>query len=101
VRKQQQRWWGWAAVAVGAFAFAAPAASEMDAETAERFQALEQELATVKRKLEVKEEADDAKAKLTPIVGAGKDGFFIRSPDGKSFSMKFRGYMQADTRWGN
>ena len=61
--------------------------------------ALEQELATVKRKLEVKEEADDAKAKLTPIVGAGKDGFFLRSPDGKSFQFRLRGYLQADTRW--
>ena len=76
-----------------------PAASELDEETKARFQALEQELATVKRKLEVKEEADDAKAKLTPIVGAGKDGFFLRSPDGKSFQIKLRGYVQADTRW--
>ena len=90
-------WLALAAIAAGVTA--PPAAAEMDAETAARFQALEQELATVKRKLEVKEEADDAKAKTAPIVGAGKDGFFLRSPDGKSFQFKFRGYVQADTRW--
>lgn len=91
----------WPAAALALALLAAPAASraEMDAETAERFQELEQELATLKRKLEVKEEADDAKAKLTPIVGAGKDGFFLRSPDGKSFQLRLRGYVQADTRW--
>ncbi len=88
-----------AAVALGALVTALPAASEMDDETRARFDALEQELATVKRKLEVKEEADDTKAKQTPIVGAGKDGFFLRSPDGKSFNLKLRGYVQADTRW--
>ncbi|HEY8152944.1 MAG TPA: porin [Myxococcota bacterium] len=91
--------WQAAAIAIALLAAPPAARAEMDAETAARFQALEQELATVKRKLEVKEEADDAKAKLTPIVGAGKDGFFLRSPDGKAFQLRLRGYVQADTRW--
>jgi phosphate-selective porin OprO/OprP len=91
--------WQAGAIAIALLGAPVAARAEMDAETAARFQALEQELATVKRKLEVKEEADDAKAKLTPIVGAGKDGFFLRSPDGKSFQFRLRGYTQADTRW--
>jgi len=91
----------WQAAAIAMVLLGSPlvARAEMDQETADRIEALEQELATVKRKLEVKEEADDTKAKLTPIVGAGKDGFFLRSPDGKSFQFRFRGYLQADTRW--
>jgi phosphate-selective porin OprO/OprP len=91
----------WQAAAIALVLLAAPqvARAEMDPETAERIEALEQELATVKRKLEVKEEADDAKARLMPIVGAGKDGFFLRSPDNKSYQFRLRGYLQADTRW--
>jgi phosphate-selective porin OprO/OprP len=97
--RESPRPWQAAAITIAVLAAPLAARAEMDAETAARFQALEQELATVKRKLEVKEEADDAKAKVTPIVGAGKDGFFLRSPDGKSFQFRLRGYLQADTRW--
>jgi phosphate-selective porin OprO/OprP len=90
--------------AVAALAALAPrpatGAAPLDPETESRIQALEQELATLKRQFDVKEEADAAKASQTPIVGAGKDGFFLRSPDGKSFQFRLRGYTQADTRWG-
>jgi phosphate-selective porin OprO/OprP len=94
------RAWPTALIAI-ALALGSPplARAEMDAETAERFQELEQELAVVKRKLEVAEEVADKNAKKTPIVGAGPDGFFLRSPDGHSFQFRFRGYAQADTRW--
>jgi phosphate-selective porin OprO/OprP len=90
---------GWLAAATSLAGLgAAPARAEAPDWEA-RIEALEQELATVKRRLEVKEEADAARAQETPVVGAGKDGFFLRSPDGKSFNFKLRGYLQADTRW--
>jgi phosphate-selective porin OprO/OprP len=88
------------AAALAAVVLAAPSSARAaDDETEARIESLEQELATLKRKLEVKEEADAAKAAQTPIVGAGSDGFFLRSPDGKSFQLRLRGYTQADTRW--
>ena len=64
----------------------------------ERLQALEQEVAVMKRKLEVQQEEATTKASTTPVVGAGSDGFFLRSPDSK-FQFKLRGYLQADSRW--
>jgi phosphate-selective porin OprO/OprP len=64
----------------------------------ERLEALEQEMALLKRKLEVQEEAAASKASTTPVVGAGPDGFFLRSPDQK-FQLKLRAYTQMDSRW--
>ncbi len=76
----------------------ARAASDSDTqELRQRLEALEQETAVLKRKLEVKEEADTAKAKDAPVVGAGREGFFIKSADGKNV-LKIRGYTQADFR---
>jgi len=66
-------------------------------EVLDRVQALEQELALLKRKLEVQEEATAAKGP-SPVVGAGPDGFFLRSPDAK-YQIRFRGYTQFDSRW--
>ena len=64
----------------------------------ERLEQLEQEVALLKRKLEVQQEDATAKAATTPIVGAGPDGFFLKSPDSK-YIFKLRGYAQADSRW--
>jgi phosphate-selective porin OprO/OprP len=64
----------------------------------ERLEALEQEVAVLKRKLEVKDEEEATKASRTPVVGAGADGFFVRSPD-QTFQLKLRAYTQADGRW--
>jgi phosphate-selective porin OprO/OprP len=94
-----------AAVAV-LFAAASPASAEPESGTAdpgeadrERLREIEQEVQILQRKLEVQEE-DAAKAKTkTPIVGAGPDGFFLKSPDNKSFVLKLRGYTQFDSRW--
>src|SRR5262245_3898348 len=94
----------WLAVAAGLALLAAPAlapataAADPASETLERIEALEQELAILKRKLEVAEEIADKNAKKTPTVGAGPDGCFLCSSD-KFFQIKFRGYVQADTRW--
>jgi phosphate-selective porin OprO/OprP len=64
----------------------------------ERLEALEQEVAALKRKLEVKDEEEATEASRTPIVGAGADGFFLRSPD-SAFQLRARAYAQADGRW--
>jgi phosphate-selective porin OprO and OprP len=76
-----------------AIAPAARAASDL-----ERLEALEQEVALLKRKLEVQQEDAASKASTTPQVGAGPDGFFLRSPD-QSFNLKLRAYTQLDSRW--
>jgi phosphate-selective porin OprO/OprP len=73
-----------------------PADSSADRQ---RIEDLEQQVEILKRKFEVQDE-DAAKAKTkTPIVGAGPDGFFLKSADNKSFLLKFRGYTQFDSRW--
>jgi phosphate-selective porin OprO/OprP len=58
---------------------------------------LEQEVALLKRRVEVKEEAEAAKGPA-PLIGAGPDGFFLSSADRK-WVLKLRGYAQADSRW--
>jgi phosphate-selective porin OprO and OprP len=62
-----------------------------------RLDSLEQEVRVLRRQLEVKNEADATRAKETPVVGGGKDGFFIQAPDRK-FQLRLRGYAQADSR---
>lgn len=74
------------------------AGAETNAELSERVQTLEQELALLKRKLEVKDEETAARAPTTPVVTAGADGFALKSPDNK-FQIKFRGYTQFDGRF--
>ena len=93
-----RRWIGTALVFVGLGLGPGGAARAADEELVERLQALEQEVKVLKRQLEVKQEADDSKAKTTPVVGAGPDGFYLRSPD-KAYDIKLRGYVQADGRF--
>src|SRR5512139_3896583 len=57
---------------------------------------LRSEVSLLRRKLEVQEEAQAAKG-AQPLVGAGADGFYLRSPD-KAFDIRFRGYAQLDQR---
>jgi phosphate-selective porin OprO and OprP len=64
----------------------------------ERLRQVEQEVQILKRKLEVQEEDTAQKASRTATAGAGPDGFFLKSPDGK-FQIKLRGYTQFDSRW--
>lgn len=79
---------------------AAPAAS-ID----QRLEQLEQEIRVLKRQRELDQEqavqkAEEAahKAKETPIVVAGPDGFAFKSGDG-NFMLRLRGYVQADGRF--
>ena len=59
---------------------------------------LDQKVKVIERKLENDEEAAAAKAKDSPVVTAGKDGFSLSAPD-KSFQLKLGGYIQADGRF--
>jgi phosphate-selective porin OprO/OprP len=72
-------------------------AQQASLEDQDRIAVLERELALLKRKLEVQEEVA-ASRPPQPVVGAGADGFFIRSPDAK-YQLRFRGYTQIDSRW--
>jgi phosphate-selective porin OprO/OprP len=80
-----------------ALAPAQPVFADTDQELIERLNALESELALVKRKLEVKQEEDDAKATTAALVSADKSGFQIASPDRTSFRLRIRGYAHLDS----
>ena len=71
--------------------------SEADAELRTAVEDLQREVALLRRKLEVKEE-NDARNAAAPLVGAGPDGFYLRSAD-KAFDLKLRGYTQFDGRY--
>lgn len=64
----------------------------------ERLESLEQKQRILERRLELEQEKALEKAKDTPILGAGKEGFFLKSTDG-SFQLKLRGYIQTDGRF--
>ncbi|MBF0569166.1 MAG: hypothetical protein HQL18_00095 [Candidatus Omnitrophica bacterium] len=64
----------------------------------ERLQKLEQEVAILKRQIELDKEASSQKAKDVPVVIANaKDGFQIKAQD-DSYKLKVSGYVQADAR---
>lgn len=68
-----------------------------DEEMKARIEMLEQELALLKRKLEVKEEKDAAAAEKQANVEFGKKGLLVTSPD-KKYQMSLKGYFQVDNR---
>jgi phosphate-selective porin OprO/OprP len=59
---------------------------------------LDQKVRILERKLEIADEAAAAKAKDTPVLTAGKEGFALSAPD-KSYQFKLRGYLQTDGRF--
>lgn len=65
---------------------------------ADTLEELDQKVRVLERKWEIEREIAAAKAKETPYVTAGKDGFAIRSADG-SYQLKLNGYVQADGRF--
>jgi phosphate-selective porin OprO/OprP len=67
-------------------------------EPAPTLEQLDQKIRVLERKLELADEAAAAKAKATPAVTAGPDGFALTSPD-KAFALKLRGYAQTDGRF--
>lgn len=92
VRLLEQRLEQVLGTAGGAKAAVAPAAKS------EQVEALDQKVRVLERRWELEQEAVATKAKEAPIVGAGKDGFFVKSADG-NFQLRLRGYVQADGRF--
>lgn len=64
----------------------------------ERFEALDQKLKIIERRRELEKESVAEKEKSTPVVSAGKDGFYFSSAD-KNFQLRFNGYLQADGKF--
>src|SRR4051794_27196279 len=74
------------------------AASAPDVHTLEqRIDDLEQQHRILVRQLELADEKRVEKAKDTPVVTFGKDGFVFRTADGKSF-LRLHALLQADGR---
>jgi len=67
-------------------------------ELAARIDELDQQLRVLQRKLEIEKEQAADKAKVTPTVVAGREGYAVKSAEG-DFQLKFRGYVQADSRF--
>ena len=85
------------ALALGATPRIGNAQGASTGEVLDRVRALEDELALLRRKLEVKEEEDGAKASTAALVTADKSGFQISSPDRTSFRLRIRGYAHFDS----
>src|SRR5947208_2767714 len=64
----------------------------------QRLDELEQEIRILKRQKELDQEQADQKAKETPILTAGKEGFALKSADG-NFQLRLRAHVQADARF--
>jgi phosphate-selective porin OprO/OprP len=64
----------------------------------ERLKELEQKSRITERLRELDQELAQQKVKETPVVGAGSEGFFLRSAD-RTFEIKLRGYLQMDGRF--
>ncbi len=67
-------------------------------ELLERIDRLEKEIRELKKDTRVLEVTDETQAKAKPVAGY-QDGFFINSPDGKTFKLKVGGYAQLDSRF--
>lgn len=94
---------GWAAfaaaslLALGAGTARAQTSAGDRAALEDRVNQLEEELALMKRKLEVDAETQASKP-VPPVIGAGSDGFSIRSADSK-YLLRLRGYTHFDGRF--
>ena len=93
------------ATATGAGLFADDTNTALTGTIDQKIDALDQEIRILKRQRELDQEqaqqkVDQAaqKAKDTPIVTAGPDGFALKSADG-NFVLRLRGYAQADARF--
>jgi phosphate-selective porin OprO and OprP len=75
----------------------AASASDTTQSLEERIAQLDQEVRALKRLRELDKDSAAAKAKATPVVTAGQQGFGWRSADG-AFQLRLRGYVQAEGR---
>ena len=63
----------------------------------ERLEQLDQQVRILKRLAELARDSAAAAAKEQPRLGAGREGFVLKSADG-DFQLRLRGYIQADGR---
>ena len=90
---------------LGSVVVARPGAAQQDTAAlrdsqpgvAERLEQLDQKVRVLARLLELRQDSIAAAAKQQPRVGAGKDGFVLKSADG-AYQLKLRSYVQADGR---
>jgi phosphate-selective porin OprO and OprP len=73
-------------------------AAAPDTTLQQRLEELDQNQRVLERKWELAQEESAAKEKAAPVLVAGKEGFGLKSADGR-FLLKLRGYMQADGRF--
>jgi phosphate-selective porin OprO/OprP len=85
-----------AAVLVAPSFFAA--AEEDVAQLKQQLDELDQKIRVLQRQQELDKEAATARAKETPTISSGKDGFWIRSAD-NAYQLRIGGVVQADSRW--
>jgi len=64
----------------------------------QRLDELEREIRILKRQRELEQEQAEQKAKESPMITAGKEGFALTSADG-NFQLRFKGQLQVDGRW--
>lgn len=64
----------------------------------QRVEQLDQDVKVLGRRQELDREAVEARAKESPIVTAGAEGFRIRSPD-NAFQLRLGAQLHADSRW--
>src|SRR6185503_7298178 len=90
------------AVLVGGLAAAptvfADEAADTVKELRKHIEELDQKVRILERKTELDKEVASEKAKTTALVGAGANGFSIRSAE-TNFVLRLRGYIQADARF--
>src|SRR5258706_7033638 len=87
------------ALVAGAVLVSSIAVAEEDiSQLKQQLDELDQKIRVLQRVQEQDKEAAIARAKETPSVSAGKDGFYIKSGDG-AFSLRLGAVVQADTRW--
>lgn len=80
--------------ATGSETTAAPTTRELQ----QRIDELEKQLQQLRKDTRVLKVSDEARSKAKPVAGY-QDGFFLNSPDGKTFKLKVGGYVHADSRW--
>ncbi len=73
-------------------------AAEEETSAAPTLETLDQKLRVIERKLEIDAEAAEEKKKTAVSAQASGDGLGLKSGDG-NFAVKFRGYVQADSRF--
>src|SRR5581483_4869961 len=80
-------------------AFSAEGNVEEEGGTVEdRVNRLDQKVRIIERRFELQQEGAAEKGKGSPVTGAGRDGFSIKSADDQ-FQLRFRGVIQADERF--